>query len=179
MTNGKLRFAMAALAAVPRAAVVVEDRYSAVFKLTRVRPRVVADGIAELQVRYPTVPIVFCETRQLAQEWAYRSGAALGRRRLDVERSRDVVRRAHWRGTDSSVISIADHGCDILWLEQERPPLAGALIGKHRTRILPRRMCRRWSDGVSRIPRVTREPSYPSNLDETNSTRRFERPERR
>ena len=33
VTNGKLRFAMAALAALPRAAVVVEDRYSAIFKL--------------------------------------------------------------------------------------------------------------------------------------------------
>jgi ERCC4 domain len=65
VTNGKLRFAIAALAALPRAAVVVEDRYSAIFKLTRVRPRVVADGIAELQVRYPTIPIVFCETASL------------------------------------------------------------------------------------------------------------------
>jgi hypothetical protein len=85
VTNGKLRFGMAALAAVPRAAVVVEDRYSAIFKLTRVRPRVVADGIAELQVRYPSVPIVFCETRQLAQEWTYRFlGAALEHHRLEV-----------------------------------------------------------------------------------------------
>jgi ERCC4 domain len=85
VTSGKLRFAMAALAALPRSAVVVEDRYSAVFKLTRVRPRVVADGLAELQVRYPSVPIVFCETRQLAQEWAYRFlGAALEHHRLDV-----------------------------------------------------------------------------------------------
>ncbi len=85
VTNGKLRFAMAALAALPRAVVVVEDRYSAIFKLTRVRPRVVADGIAELQVRYPAVPIVFCESRQLAQEWAYRYlGAALEHHRLDV-----------------------------------------------------------------------------------------------
>ena len=85
VTNGKLRFAMAALAALPLAAVVVEDRYSAVFKLTRVRPRVVADGLAELQVRYPTVPIVFGETRQLAQEWTYRFlGAALEHHRLDV-----------------------------------------------------------------------------------------------
>jgi hypothetical protein len=39
---------------------------------------VVAEGLAEAQVRFPTVPIVFCETRPLAQEWAYRFfGAAL------------------------------------------------------------------------------------------------------
>jgi ERCC4 domain len=85
VTNGKLRFAMAALAALPIAAVVVEDRYSSVFKLSHVRPRMVADGLAELQVRYPSVPIVFCETRQLAHEWTYRFlGAALEHRRLDV-----------------------------------------------------------------------------------------------
>lgn len=76
LTSGKLRFAMAELAALPRAAVVIEDRYSAVFKLDRVRPAVVADGLAELQVRYPSVPIVFCESRQLAEEWTYRFLAA-------------------------------------------------------------------------------------------------------
>ena len=35
-----------------------------------------ADGLAELQVRYPNVPIVFCETRKLAEEWTYRYLAA-------------------------------------------------------------------------------------------------------
>ena len=76
LTGGKLRYAMAELAALPRAAVVVEDRYSQVFKLDRVRPAVVADGLAELQIRWPNVPIVFCETRQLAEEWTYRFLAA-------------------------------------------------------------------------------------------------------
>jgi hypothetical protein len=57
---------------------VVEDRYSSVFRLDHVRPGVVADGLAEAQVRFPNVPIVFCETRPLAQEWTYRFlGAAL------------------------------------------------------------------------------------------------------
>ena len=73
---GRLRYALAELAALPRAAVVVEDRYSQVFKLDRVRPAVVADGLAELQVRWPNVPIVFCETRPLAEEWTYRYLAA-------------------------------------------------------------------------------------------------------
>jgi hypothetical protein len=36
----------------------------------------VADGLAELQVRWPTVPITFCETRKLAEEWTYRYLAA-------------------------------------------------------------------------------------------------------
>lgn len=72
LTSGKMRYLMADLAVVPRAAVVVEARYSEVFKLTRVRPAVVADAIAECQVRYPQVPVMFCETRALAQEWTYR-----------------------------------------------------------------------------------------------------------
>ncbi len=76
LTGGKLRYALAELAALPRAAVVVEDGYSQVFKLERVRPALVADGLAELQVRWPNVPIVFCETRPLAEEWIYRFLAA-------------------------------------------------------------------------------------------------------
>jgi len=76
LTNGSLRYALGELSALPRAAVVVEDRYSQLFKLDRIRPAVVADGLAELQVRWPGVPIVFCETRQLAEEWTYRYLAA-------------------------------------------------------------------------------------------------------
>lgn len=72
LTTGKLRYQLAELAALPRAAVVVEERYSEVFKLEHVRPAVVADGLAECQLRWPHVPIVFCETRALAQEWTYR-----------------------------------------------------------------------------------------------------------
>ena len=76
VTSGRLRFALAELAALPRAAVVVEDRYSRVFTTEHVRPAQVLDGLAELQVRYPSVPIVFCETRPLAEEWTYRYLAA-------------------------------------------------------------------------------------------------------
>lgn len=76
LMNGTLRFALAELAALPRAAVIVEDRYSQVFKLTWTRPALVADALAELQVRWPTIPIVFAETRALAEEWTYRYLAA-------------------------------------------------------------------------------------------------------
>lgn len=76
LTTGKLRYALGELAALPRAAIVVEDRYSAIFKLTHARPSTVADGLAELQVCWPNVPIVFCETRGLAEEWTYRFLAA-------------------------------------------------------------------------------------------------------
>ena len=76
VTNGKLRYALGDLAALPRAAVVVEDRYSALFKQRYARPAAVADALAEYQVRWPTIPIVFCETRALAEEWTYRYLAA-------------------------------------------------------------------------------------------------------
>lgn len=76
LTTGRLRFALGQLAALPRAAVVVEERYSEIFKLERVKPAVIADGLAELQVRWPNVPIVFCDNRKLAEEWTYRYLAA-------------------------------------------------------------------------------------------------------
>jgi hypothetical protein len=56
--------------------VVVEDRYSQIFKSHRVCPALIADGLAECQIRCPEVAIVFCETRQLAEEWTYRYLAA-------------------------------------------------------------------------------------------------------
>lgn len=85
LTSGRLRFALAELAALPRAAVVVESRYSEVFKVEYARPSVVAEGLAECQVRWPAVPIDFCETRALAEEWAFRFlGAALAAWRNDA-----------------------------------------------------------------------------------------------
>jgi ERCC4 domain/Lsr2 len=76
VANGRLRFALGELSALPRAAVVVEDRWSQVFAQRRVRPAQVADSLAELQVRWPDVPIVFAETRPLAEEWTFRYLAA-------------------------------------------------------------------------------------------------------
>lgn len=76
LTTGKLRYALGELAALPRAAVVVEDRYSQIYKQDRFRPALIADGLAECQVRWPNVPIQFCETRSLAEEWCYRFLAA-------------------------------------------------------------------------------------------------------
>jgi ERCC4-type nuclease len=83
IATGKLRYLLAALADVPHAAVVVENRWSDVFKLTFTRPSVVAEAIAEAQVRFPQVPIVFCETRQLAMEWSYRFLGAAVRHRAE------------------------------------------------------------------------------------------------
>lgn len=72
LTSGRMRYVLAALADAPRAALVVEDRYSKVFDVTYVRPGVLADALAECQARFPTVPIIFAETRSLAQQWTYR-----------------------------------------------------------------------------------------------------------
>jgi hypothetical protein len=76
LTSGRLRFALGELSALPRAAVVVEDRFSRLFAQDWARPAVVADGLAELQVRFPEVPVMFCETRALAEQWTYRFLAA-------------------------------------------------------------------------------------------------------
>ena len=93
LTTGKLKYQLADLAAIPRAAVVVEDRYSQVFKSQHVRPVVIADGLAECQVTWPTVPILFLETRALAQEWTYRFLAA-ARAALDQEYGGELAVRA-------------------------------------------------------------------------------------
>ena len=78
IVDGSLLITLGELASVPRAAVVVEDRWADVFRLRHVSPSMVAEMIAGAQVRFPAVPIVFCETRALAQEWSYRFlGAAL------------------------------------------------------------------------------------------------------
>lgn len=88
LTSGKMRYLLADLARLPRAAVVVEDRYSQVFALDRVRPAVVADAVAECAARYPSVPILFLETRALAQQWTYRFLGA-GLREAAQERGTD------------------------------------------------------------------------------------------
>jgi len=94
LTTGKLWFQMAELAAIDRSALVVEDRYSSVFKLQHVRPLTISEGLAEAAVRYPNVPVHFCENRQLAQEWTYRFlGAALDDHvtsRVALEKFRDL-----------------------------------------------------------------------------------------
>jgi ERCC4 domain len=93
LTGGKLRYLLAELATMPRAALVIEDRWSSVFKLDRVRPSTVAEGLAEAQVRFPTVPIVFCESRQLAQEWTYRFLGAAAAHHGDDLHAADLEQR--------------------------------------------------------------------------------------
>jgi ERCC4-type nuclease len=77
MISGRMKFLLAELAAQPRAAVVVEEGYSKIFKHPYVTGSVAAERLAELQAQFPAVPIVFCETRPLAEEWTYRWLGAL------------------------------------------------------------------------------------------------------
>ena len=60
----------------PKAAVVIEGRYSALFRLEHVPPTFIADGLARLQVRYPEIQVVFADSRRFAEEWTYRFLAA-------------------------------------------------------------------------------------------------------
>ncbi|CAN5570821.1 hypothetical protein BH23CHL8_BH23CHL8_01610 [soil metagenome] len=78
LNSGTLAFELAKLAALPRAALVVEDRYASLLKVSHAPSGFLPDLLARVQVRYPEVPIVFLETRPLAEEWTYRwLGAAL------------------------------------------------------------------------------------------------------
>lgn len=78
LMNGKLNYALAEMSDQFRAAVVVEAPYSQVFKQEFAGGAAVAEAVAEAQIRFPSVPIVFCDNRKLAQEWTYRwLGAAL------------------------------------------------------------------------------------------------------
>ena len=88
LIDGQLTYALADMASLPRAAVVVEDRYSNLFKLEHTKPGFVIEMLAALSVRYPTVPIHFCETRPLAEEWTYRFlGAALAHTQATIPES--------------------------------------------------------------------------------------------
>jgi ERCC4-type nuclease len=78
LNNGTLVFELARLAEVPRAVVVVEDRYGNLLKHAYAPSGFLPDMLARVQVRYPEIPILFLETRPLAEEWTFRYlGAAL------------------------------------------------------------------------------------------------------
>ncbi len=76
LSDGTLVFQMQRLAEVGAAAVVVEGRYSSLFKLEHVPAAFIADGLARIQVRYAEIPVVFADSRKFAEEWTYRFLAA-------------------------------------------------------------------------------------------------------
>ena len=97
LNNGTLVFD--AKLELPRAALVVEERYSSLVKHAYAPAGFLPDMLARIQVRYPEVPIVFAETRPLAEEWSPsgsarpRRGGSRCRRRSPSGRSHDGDRR--------------------------------------------------------------------------------------
>lgn len=76
LIDGSLSFQLAELAAAPAAAVVIEERYSALTRVERAQPTWLLELVARLQVRYPAIPLVFADSRKMAEEWTFRFLAA-------------------------------------------------------------------------------------------------------
>jgi hypothetical protein len=72
LSDGTLVFQLQRLAELPLAALVVEARYAALFKLEHVNGNWLADQLARLEVRYPEVHLVFADSRRYAEDWTYR-----------------------------------------------------------------------------------------------------------
>ena len=72
LSDGTLAFQLQRLSELPLAAIVVEARYGALFKLEHVNGNWLADQLARLQVRYPEVQLVFADSRPHAEDWTYR-----------------------------------------------------------------------------------------------------------
>ncbi len=76
LLDGSLAFALAELSGLPHAAVAAETRYSKLLAEPRVQPGWLAEVVARLAVRYPSVPLVFCDSRKLAEDFTHRFLAA-------------------------------------------------------------------------------------------------------
>jgi len=72
LSDGTLAFQLQRLAELPLAAVVIEARYGAVFKLEHVNGNWLADQLARLHVRYPEIQVTFADSRRHAEDWTYR-----------------------------------------------------------------------------------------------------------
>ena len=135
--GGKLWMLLAALADVGHGAVVVEDRYSQIFKLTYQKPAMISEALAEAAVRYPSVPVVFTETRALAQEWSYRFlGAALAHHHADTVgagRVADITTQPAVTASTAAIRAWAvDNGHDVADRGRLRPDIVAAYEKAHR-----------------------------------------------
>jgi hypothetical protein len=72
LSDGTLSFQMQRLGETRLAAVVIEGRYSELFRLQHVDGNWIADVLARLQARYPEIQVTFAEARRFAEEWTYR-----------------------------------------------------------------------------------------------------------
>jgi hypothetical protein len=91
-----MAFAMAELATLPQACAVVEARYSQVLSWPRAQPGWLAELTAQLYVRYPSVPVAFCDSRKLAEDFTHRFLAAatteLGAGASELDRNGSALR---------------------------------------------------------------------------------------
>ncbi len=72
LSEGTLPFQLQRLAEQPLAAVVIEARFSSLFRLEHVDGGWLVDQLARLEVRYPDVRFVYADSRRYAEEWTYR-----------------------------------------------------------------------------------------------------------
>ena len=91
LVDGSLSFAMADLARLPATAVVVEGTYSQLLRRGFVDGAWLAEIVARLHVRYPTVPIVFVETRALGERWTFDFFAAAAAEREPPPELADII----------------------------------------------------------------------------------------
>lgn len=72
LVDASLAFEILELATLPHAAVVVEGRYSDLLRYGRMPTGYLPELVARLNVLYPQVPILFLETRRVAEQWVQR-----------------------------------------------------------------------------------------------------------
>ena len=72
LSDGTLAFQMQRLGEMPLAAVVIEGRYSELFRLQHVDAGWIADVLSRLNARYPEIQVTFADSRKFAEEWTYR-----------------------------------------------------------------------------------------------------------
>ena len=72
MISGRMRFLMADWPGCRALRLSSKRATARSFKHPHVNASVAAERLAEIQAQFPAVPIVFCETRPLAEEWTYR-----------------------------------------------------------------------------------------------------------
>lgn len=63
---------MSRLAEMPRAAIAVEGRYAALLASPHAKPGWLADQLVRLQFRYPSIAVVFLDSRRHAEDWTCR-----------------------------------------------------------------------------------------------------------
>jgi ERCC4-type nuclease len=111
LSDGSLSFAMAALSELPVAAIVVEGSYSRFLRQAHAPQGWLDDVLVRLQARYPTVPVMFLESRKLAEHWTLKFLAtsmreysqprlelsALADPAAQIERVRTFIRKARAR----------------------------------------------------------------------------------